>query len=151
MTEIRGKTYNLRYFYGYVWRTCAGRPSCRLAPPPNRFYRLTPLHPPIIVMSQPLPPPPPMSPPMFPSPLPASISASASTSTPPPAYISASSSASASASATALPPPSSPPPPAAGDVTCVREMAAVLRCDTSRRFSVGGGWHGDQARWRNTV
>ena len=45
VTEIRGKTYNLRYFYGYVWRTCAGRPSCRLGPPPpNRFYKLTLLH-----------------------------------------------------------------------------------------------------------
>ena len=42
--EIRGKTYSLRYFYGCVWRTCAGKPSCRLAPPPpNRFYKLTSL------------------------------------------------------------------------------------------------------------
>ena len=34
MTEIRGKTYNLRYFYGYVWRTCAGGPPVGSPPPP---------------------------------------------------------------------------------------------------------------------
>ena len=44
VAEIQGKTYNLRYFYGHVWRNCAGRPSCRhCPPPPNRFYKLTPL------------------------------------------------------------------------------------------------------------